>query len=68
MKKEEIISILERLQKAFQEKETKCFEDMAFMRKHKFEMEEAALRYKQEAYNDAWLTIWHEIDKLQNNE
>jgi hypothetical protein len=68
MKKEEVIGILEKLQNDFQEKETKCFEDMAFMRKHNFEMEANAIKYKQEAYNDAWLAIFNEIDKLQRDE
>lgn len=41
---------------------------MAFMRKHNFEMEASAIKYKQEAYNDAWLTIFYEIDKLLRDE
>ena len=64
MTKEEVTKILEKLQKTFQDKENDCFTEMSFARKHKMEMEEAAIRYKQEAYNDAWLTVWREIDKL----
>lgn len=66
MNKNEFIKELEKLQKEFQDKETKCYENMAFMRQHKFNMEEEAIRYKAEAYNDAWLTVWHVIDKIQN--
>lgn len=68
MKKEECIAILERLQKAFQEKENKCYEDMAFMKKHNFNLELEAIRYRQQAFNEAWITVWHEIDKLNNYE
>ena len=66
MKKEEVVEILERLQNTFKDKENKCYADMAFMREHKFKMEEEAIRYKQQAYDDAWLTVWREIDKLNN--
>lgn len=64
--KKEVIKILEKLQKTFKEKESKCYEDIAFMREHKFKMEEEAIRYKLGAYNDAWLTVWQEIDNLKD--
>lgn len=61
-----VIEILESLQKKFQEKENQCYNEIGFMKEHGFKMEEEAIRYKLGAYNDAWLTVWQEIDNLKD--
>ena len=37
---------------------------MAYMRKHNLYMEEAAIRYKQEAFNKCWLELANLVDKI----
>lgn len=64
--KNTVIKILENLQKKFQEKENQCYTEIGFMKEHGFKMEEEAIRYKLGAYNDAWLTVWQEIDNLKD--
>lgn len=38
---------------------------MSFCRKHKFEMETAALEYRREAYHYCMLEVMNAIDKLK---
>lgn len=64
MRKSEL-SILENALKEMQDKERKCFRQMAYLKEHKFEMERAALSYKQQAYNESWLILSSAIDKLK---
>lgn len=64
--KNKVIKILENLQEKFQEKENQCYIEIGFMKEHGFKMEEEAIRYKSDAYKDAWLTIWQEIDNLKD--
>ena len=62
---QEELKILENLEQEIQEKEDNCFNQMTFCRKHKFEMEEAALEYRREAYHRCRLEIMKIIDKLK---
>lgn len=62
---QEELKILENLEKEISEKEDFCFSQMAFCRKHKFEMETAALEYQREAYHSCKLEIMNAIDKLK---
>lgn len=64
MTKEEL-KILENLEKEIREKEDFCFSQMAFCRKHRFEMEAAALEYRREAYHRCMLEVMNAIDKLK---
>ena len=64
MTKEEL-KILENLEKEIREKEDFCFSQMAFCRKHRFEMEAAALEYRREAYHCCRLEVMNAIDKLK---
>ncbi len=59
------LSILENALKEIQDKEHECFRQMAYLKEHKFEMERAAISYKQEAYNNSWLILSFAIDKLK---
>ena len=65
-KKEE--TILNNLVKTLQNYENECFRQMAYMNKHKFEMEREAIRYKQQAYNRSWLEVASAIDKIKKLE
>lgn len=65
MTKEEL-KILENLEKEIKEKEDFSFPQMAFCRKHKFEMEAAALEYRREAYHQCRLEVMAAIDELKN--
>ena len=65
MTKEEL-KILENLEKEIKEKEDFSFSQMAFCRKHKFEMEAAALEYRREAYHQCRLEVMAAIDELKN--
>lgn len=67
MNKKQIIEKLEQLEKDLQDKENQIYQDIAFFREHKFAMEEAAVRYKQQAYNDAWLMLWKVIDEIKKS-
>ena len=62
---QEELKILENLEKEIQEKEDNCFNQMSFCRKHKFEMEAAALEYRRDAYHQCKLEIMEVIDKLK---
>ena len=62
---EEELKILENLEKEIREKEDNCFNQMTFCRKHKFEMEAAALEYRREAYHCCMLEVMEAIDKLK---
>lgn len=64
--KQEEIKILENVEKEIREKEDYCFQQMSFCRKHKFEMEVAALEYRRDAYHQCRLEIMDAIDKLKN--
>lgn len=64
MSKKDFINLLKAIEKEFQDKENECFEQILYMQEHNFNMEEEALRYKQKAYNDAWLTISRYINKV----
>lgn len=59
------LSILENALKEMQDKEYECFRQMVYLKEHKFEMERAALFYKQEAYKNSWLILSSAIDKLK---
>ena len=63
---QEELKILENLLKEIQEKEDNCFNQMSFCRKHKFEMEAAALEYRREAYHQCKLEVMEAIDKLKS--
>ena len=65
-KKEE--TILNNLVKTLQDYENECFQQMAYMNEHKFEMEREAIRYKQQAYNRSWLEVASAIDKIKKLE
>ena len=58
-------TILDNLVKKLQEYENECFRQMAYMNKHKFEMEREAIRYKQQAFNRSWLEVASAIDKIK---
>ena len=62
---QEELKILENLEQEIREKEDFYFSQMAFCRKHKFEMEEAALEYRREAYQSCRLEVMDAIDKLK---
>ena len=62
---QEELKILENLEKEISEKEDFCFSQMAFCRKHKFEMEAATLEYRREAYQRCRLEVMNVIDKLK---
>lgn len=59
------LKILKNLEKEIKEKEDFCFSQMAFCRKHKFEMEAAALEYRREAYHECGLEVMFAIDELK---
>lgn len=61
-KKEE--AILNDLVKTLQNYEDECYRQMAFMNKHKFEIEREAIRYKQQAFNCSWLEVSRAIDEI----
>lgn len=61
------LSILTNALKEIQDKENECFRQMAYMNEHKFEMERAALSYKQEAYNNSWLILLSALHELKNS-
>ena len=62
---QEELKILKNLEKEIGEKEDFCFSQMAFCRKHNFEMETAALEYRREAYHRCRLELMDVIDKLK---
>lgn len=62
---QEELKILENFEQEISEKEDFCFSQMAFCRKHKFEMEIAALEYRREAYHRCRLELMNVIDKLK---
>lgn len=62
---QEELKILENLEQEIREKEDFCFSQMAFCRKHKFEMETSALEYRREAYHQCRLDVIKAIDKLK---
>lgn len=62
---QEELKILKNLEQEIREKEDNCFNQMSFYRKHKFEMEEAALEYRREAYHRCMLEVMNAIDKLK---
>lgn len=62
---QEELKILKNLEQEIREKEDNCFNQMAFCRKHKFEMETAALEYRREAYHCCRLEVMNTIDKLK---
>lgn len=61
----EELKILENLEQEIREKADFCFSQMAFCRKHKFEMEVAALEYQREAYYCCRAEVINAIDKLK---
>ena len=65
-KKEE--TILVNLVKTLQDYEDECYQQIAYMNEHKFEMEREAIRYKQQAYNRSWLEVARAIDKIKELE
>ena len=62
---QEELKILENLEKEIREKEDFSFSQIAFCRKHKFEMEAAALKYRRDAYHQCRLEIMVAIDELK---
>lgn len=62
---QEELKILKNLEQKIREKEDNCFNQMAFCRKHKFEMETAALEYRRDAYHQCKLEVMEAIDKLK---
>lgn len=58
-------AILNNLVKTLQGYEDECYQQMAYMNEHKFEMEREAIRYKQQAYNRSWLEVKRAIDKIK---
>ena len=62
---QEELKILEKVEQEIREKEDFCFSQMSFCRKHKFEMEAAALEYRREAYHQCRLDVMNAIDKLK---
>lgn len=61
-------NILNNLVKTLQDYENECYRQMAYMNKHKFEMEREAIRYKQQAFNRSWLEVSNAIDKIKKLE
>ena len=61
----EELKILENLEQEIREKADFCFSQMAFCRKHKFEMETAALEYQKQAYFRCRWEVMDAIDKLK---
>jgi len=61
-------NILNNLVKTLQNYENECYRQMAYMNKHKFEMEREAIRYKQQAFNRSWLEVSSAIDKIKKLE
>ena len=61
----EELKILENLEKEIREKEDFSFSQIVFCRKHKFEMEAAALEYRREAYHQCRLEVMVAIDELK---
>lgn len=57
-------AILDDLIKVLKDYEDECYRQMAYMNKHKFEMEREAIRYKQEAFNRSWLEVASAVDKI----
>lgn len=62
---QEELKILKNLEQKIREKEDNCFNQMSFCRKHKFEMETAALEYRRDAYHQCKLEVMEAIDKLK---
>ena len=58
--------ILDNLVKKLKGYEDECFRKMAFLNKHKFEIEREAIRYEQQAYNRSWLEVSSAIDEIKN--
>lgn len=63
MAREETKALLNKLEKRFEEYETKVYEEIAYMNKHGFKMEVEALRYKAEAYNRCIVDIFEILNK-----
>lgn len=61
-------TILDNLVKKLQGYEDECFRKMAFLNKHKFEIEREAIRYEQQAYNRSWLEVKNAIREIINLE
>lgn len=59
-------TILDNLVKKLQGYEDECFQKMAFLNKHKFEIEREAIRYEQQAYNRSWLEVKNAIREIIN--
>lgn len=66
MAKKDTLAVLKDLEKLFNEKRNKVQDDRYYMKKHGFNMEDAALEYKEQAYRDAWLIVFHKINELEN--
>lgn len=59
-------TILDNLVKKLQGYEDECFRKMAFLNKHKFEVEREAIRHEQQAYNRSWLEVKNAIREIIN--
>lgn len=59
------VKILEKVEEEIKEKVDFCFSQMAFCRRHKFEIEAAALEYRGEAYHQCRLKVMNAIDELK---
>ena len=64
MERKDIKKNLNALIEQFKSYENDCYKEMAYMRKHNLYMEEAAIRYKQEAYNKCWLELANLVDNI----
>ena len=62
---QEELKILEKVEQEIREKEDNCFNQMVFCRKHKFEIESAALVYRGEAYHQCRLKVMNAINELK---
>ena len=57
--------ILEDALNEIKNKELECFRKMAFLNEHKFELENAGVQYKREAYTESWLILSSVLDKIK---
>ena len=64
MTQKEIVSELKSLVKDFQDKEQECFREMSYCHKHRYHLEEEAIRYRQETYNRCWLELDRVVEKI----
>lgn len=61
---EEINQELLNLEKKLMGFENDCFTEMSYCRKHNYNLEAEALRYRQEAFNKSWLEVFSTRDRI----